>query len=177
MKTACLFLLLTTSFLCYAQVYTPEKARIVFFAKTPAADIDAVNNTINSHFEAQLGTIDFSLNMKDFDFKKSLMKEHFDTKYLETGKYPQATFRGKLLGYGLNMVGRQEVHAVGMLTIHGVTKEIDVACKLEFKDGKVLATTKFQVALKDYDIKEPQLLWQTMAKVIDVTVDLIYKAP
>ena len=113
--------------------------------------------------------------MKDFEFRKSLMKEHFNEKYLESDKFPKSTFQGKITGYSIDKSGAQEVKSSGKLTIHGVTKEIESTGTIEFINGKAIAKSKFIVLLKDYDIKIPQLLWKNIAESIDVTIDLTYK--
>ncbi len=170
---AVLVLISTSSF---AQKYGIEKAKVMFFSKTPVEDIDATNTLINSLFNTATGDIVFSMMVKDFEFKKSLMKEHFNEKYLETEKYPKSTFQGKLKGYSIEKSGKQEVRAVGKLTIHGVTRDVDVPGTVEFKDGRIAAASSFQVALKEYNIKIPQLLWKKIAEVIDVNLDFTYKS-
>jgi polyisoprenoid-binding protein YceI len=175
MKKTALVALVLISSCSYAQKYGIEKAKAMFFSKTPVEDIDAKNTVVSSLFNTATGDIVFSMMMRDFAFKKSLMKEHFNEKYLETDKYPKSTFQGKLTGYSTEKAGKQEVRAIGKLTIHGVTKDVDVPGTLEFKDGKIEATSKFQVSLKDYDIKIPQLLWKKVAEVIDVNLDFTYK--
>jgi polyisoprenoid-binding protein YceI len=147
----------------------------MFFSKTPVEDINAKNTAVNSLFNSATGDIAFSMMMKDFEFKKSLMKEHFNEKYLETDKFPKSTFQGKLIGYSVDKAGVQEVKGSGKLTIHGVTKEVETTGTVEFVNGKAIAKSKFIVLLKDYDIKIPQLLWKNIAESIDVTIDLTYK--
>jgi polyisoprenoid-binding protein YceI len=147
----------------------------MFFSKTPVEDINAKNTAVNSLFNSATGDIAFSMMMKDFEFKKSLMKEHFNEKYLETDKFPKSTFQGKLIGYSVDKAGVQEVKGSGKLTIHGVTKEVETTGTVEFVNGKAIAKSKFIVLLKDYDIKIPQLLWKNIAESIDVTIDVTDK--
>jgi len=176
MKTLITIFFLIIHSIAWGQKYGVEKARIMFFSKTPVEDIDATNTIVSSLFNPATADIVFSIMMKDFEFKKSLMKEHFNEKYLETEKFPKATFQGKLVGFDANKSGIQNVRAIGKLTIHGVTKEIDSPATIEIKGAKIEASAKFQVALKDYDIKIPQLLWKKIAEIIDVNVELTYKA-
>ncbi len=175
MKKLFILAFLSLSTLGWSQKYTVEKSSIMFFSKTPVEDIQAKNTAVNSLFNSATGEIVFSMMMKDFDFRKSLMKEHFNEKYLETEKFPKSTFQGKLIGYSIDKAGLQEVKGSGKLTIHGVTKDIETTGTLEFVNGKAIAKSKFIVLLKDYDITIPQLLWKNIAESIDVTVDLSYK--
>lgn len=170
---ACLFLLATAG---WAQKYTTESTFISFFSHASIEDITAENKKTSSIFNTATGEIVFSVPIKEFEFAKSLMKEHFNEKYMETEKFPKSTFQGKLVGYDAKAKGEQQVKAQGKLTIHGVTREIDVAGTFEVKDGKIVMKSKFPVKLEDYNITRPQLLWQNIAEVVDVTLDFTFKA-
>jgi polyisoprenoid-binding protein YceI len=108
-------------------------------------------------------------------FAKSLMQEHFNEKYMESEKFPKATFQGKLTGFDLTKSGSQEVRAQGKLTIHGVTRDIDVPGTIEVAGKKITMKSKFMVKVADYDITIPQLLFQNIAEQVEVTVDFTYK--
>jgi polyisoprenoid-binding protein YceI len=94
---------------------------------------------------------------------------------METEKFPKATFQGKIEGFSLTASGPQQARAIGKLTIHGVTKEIDVSGTMEVVNGKVTMKTKFVVKLEDYNITRPQVLWQNIAEQVDVTIDFLLK--
>ncbi|MBL7872688.1 MAG: YceI family protein [Cyclobacteriaceae bacterium] len=165
-------------FICHstqAQKFTVEKSTVIFFSKATVEDIKADNTKLASIFNTSSGEVAFSIPIKDFEFEKALMKEHFNEKYLETEKFAKATFQGKLLGYSANATGVQPVSAIGKLTIHGITKEVTIEGTLENVDGKINAKSKFNVKLEDYKIKIPQLLWQNIAEQVEVTIDITYK--
>ena len=64
---------------------------------------------------------------------------------------------------------------VNKLSIHGVTRDVDLPGTLEFAGGKTILKSKFMVMLKDYDIKIPKLVWQNIAEEIEVKIEFIYK--
>jgi polyisoprenoid-binding protein YceI len=68
------------------------------------------------------------------------------------------------------------VRAQGKLTIHGVTKGVDVPGTIEIQGQKILMKSKFMVVLEDYQVTRPQLLWQNIAEQVEVTVEFTYKA-
>jgi len=158
-----------------AQKYTADKAFISFFSDAAIEDITADNTKVSTIFNAATGDLVFSVPMKDFRFAKSLMQEHFNEKYMETEKYPKATFQGKMLGYDMKKSGPQETHAQGKLTIHGVTHEIDVPGTFAVEGKKLTMKSKFMVKVADYEITIPQLLFQNIAEQVEVTVDFLYK--
>lgn len=148
---------------------------ISFFSDAALEDIKAENNLVGSLFNATSGDLVYIVKIKDFKFEKSLMREHFNEKYMETEKFPKSTFQGKITGFKANTPGQQKVRAIGKLSIHGISRDIDVPGTLEFASGKVNMQSKFIVKLVDYNIKIPKLVWQNIAEEIEVKIDFTYK--
>src|SRR5690554_782336 len=91
-----------------AQSYKSVQSKTTFFSSAPLEDITATNTQASSLFNSETGAIAFMVPIKGFRFRKSLMQQHFNENYLESDKYPQATFEGKLSGYDLTKSGVQE---------------------------------------------------------------------
>jgi polyisoprenoid-binding protein YceI len=157
-----------------AQRYVLESSTITFFSDAAIEDITASNSKTTSIIDVGGLSIAFSVPMTEFEFEKSLMKEHFNEKYLESEKYPKATFQGKLTSFRLEP-GIQNSTASGKLVIHGITRDVTIPGTVEYKDGKLILNTKFIVKLEDHKIKIPQLLWQNIAEQVEVTANLTYK--
>lgn len=176
MKTGFFFILfLITPLFVAGQKFTTEKSSITFYSDAAIEDIKAVNSKGSSMINTSTGELVFSIPIKEFEFEKALMQEHFNEKYLESDKYPKAIFTGKLEGLIYEQSGEQQINARGRLTIHGVTQEIKVPGKIELRDGRIYARANFMVRLETYKIKIPQLLWQNIAEEVEVTVDFTYK--
>ena len=100
---------------------------ISFFSSTPFEDIKAENHKVASVYDVPTGTIEFSALIKAFEFPKAMMQEHFNEDYLESDKYPKATFKGNLTvapGDDPGKAGRHAVKVEGDLVLHGVTRHI-----------------------------------------------------
>jgi hypothetical protein len=175
MKKTLTLLLLVIATHTYAQKYVSEKTFVSFFSDAVLEDITATNKKASSIFNSTTGDIAFSIPIKEFQFAKSLMQEHFNEKYMDSEKYPKSTFQGKVTGYNPDAKGVQNVRAAGKLTIHGVTKEVDIPGTIEKKDDKVLMKSKFIVKVADYNIEIPTLVFQNIAEQVEVTVDFVYK--
>jgi polyisoprenoid-binding protein YceI len=158
-----------------AQKFVAEKSFVSFFSDALLEDITADNKKASSIINTATGDIAFSIPIKEFQFAKSLMQEHFNEKYMESETYPKATFQGKVNGFDPKATGIQNVTATGKLTIHGVTKDVDIPGTIEIKDNKILAKSKFIVKVADYKIEIPQLVFQNIAEQVEVTVDFVYK--
>ena len=175
-KLILVFFLITQTLLSQAQKYVAESSAVSFFSHGAIEDIAAKNSKSMSIFNMATDDIVFAIPIKDFEFEKSLMKEHFNEKYLETEKFPKANFQGKISGFQNTISGEQQAKGVGKLTIHGVTKEIDMPGTVEVVNGKLVMKSKFTVKLKDYNIAIPQLLWQNIAEEVEVKIEFTYKA-
>ena len=173
-----LFLILPVFLICvtgFAQKFTAEKSIITFFSDVAIEDIKADNKKASSIFNTATGEIVFSVPINEFKFAKSLMQEHFNEKYMESEKYPKATFQGRIEPYDANQKASQQTKAIGKLTIHGVTNDIEIPGTIEKVNDKLRMNAKFMVKLVDYKITIPQLLWQNIAEQVEVTVDFTFK--
>jgi hypothetical protein len=133
-----------------AQKYIVEKGVITFFSHAAVEDITAVNEKAIGMFSTQTLDLAFSVPIREFQFHKKLMQEHFNgDKYMESDKYPKATFAGKLEGFDKNTQGPQPAKAKGKLTIHGVTLDVTIQGTAEAAGEKIMMKSKFLVKLAD----------------------------
>jgi polyisoprenoid-binding protein YceI len=159
----------------YAQLYVADGGVITFYSSAPLEDIQASNGKVSSIFNTVTGDIAFSVPINQFEFKKKLMQEHFNDKYMESDKYPRATFSGKVTGFDPERTSAQQVTARGKLTIHGITREVVIPGTVERHAERLRIFTRFMVKLEDYQVKIPRLMWQNIAEEVEVTVDVEYK--
>lgn len=172
MKAAALCLvLLSITAVTPAQKFISEKSSVTFFSKATIEDIAAHNEKSMGLFDPSTGDAAFSIPIVEFQFEKSLMKEHFNEKYMETEKYPKGTFQGKITGYTTGGAGLQAARAKGQLTIHGVSQEVDVPGTVEWKGDRIVLTAKFMVKLEDHKIKIPTLLFKNIAESVEVSIE------
>lgn len=177
MKACFSFLVLfSIVFQGFAQKYKSEEGKITFFSDAPIEDIAATNEKASSLFDLTSGEIAFIVPIVDFEFEKSLMKEHFNEKYMETEKFPTASFKGKIAGYDKTILTEQAVIANGALTIHGQSSKVSVKGTLQVQNGMINVKSSFMVELKDYKIKIPKLLWQNIAEKVEVKTEFTFKA-
>jgi polyisoprenoid-binding protein YceI len=169
-----LLLLFLSAQLLTAQKYKIEKSLVTFYSAAPVEDIKAVNTKASSFFDKSTGEVVFSIPINQFQFEKMLMQQHFNEKYMESEKYPRASFQGKIEGIK-NDLSQQQVRAIGILTIHGVSNQIEVPGQLKFIGNKIEMNAVFIVKLEDYQIKIPAIMWKNIAEEIEVTVEFTYK--
>ncbi|MBY0433991.1 MAG: YceI family protein [Cyclobacteriaceae bacterium] len=175
MKKSLILLFCTCTVVVQAQKFIAEKSAVSFFSKATIEDIKADNAKSSSIFNSETGEIAFSFPIKEFKFDKKLMQEHFNEKYMDSEKYPKSTFQGKIIDYQMTGTGAQSVKAQGKLTIHGITKDIDVPGTFEVEGNKITMKSKFMVKLEDYEVPRPQLLWKNIAEEIEISIDFTFK--
>ena len=102
------------------------------------------------------------------------MQEHFNENYLESTKFPKATFAGKITNLNevnFSVDGTYNAIVTGQMTIHGVTKEITTNGALTVAGGNIKLNAGFKLPLVDYRIDIPSLVSDKVAKEVTVLVD------
>lgn len=105
------------------------------------------------------------------------MEKHFNSMYLETDKYPTASFRGKLAdSLDLSHDTIYLTKATGILKIHGMDHAGTYEGRVESKAGHVSLSCSFPVRLEDHNIKVPGSTFLNIAQEIEVKVYFEYVA-
>jgi len=149
--------------------YLTKSGTINFFSKTLLEDITADNNQVLSIVDATNGKMAISILMKSFLFKKALMQEHFNENYVESDKYPKATFTGTILNFNAVTEAKSAVNVKGVLTIHGVSKEIMIDANMVKTKEAVLVDGEFMISLADFEVEIPAVVAKSIAKNIKVS--------
>lgn len=164
------------AFSANAQRFATKTGTIAFDATSPAEDITASTSSATGVVEGTSGKVEISVNVKGFHFKRALMEEHFNENYIESAKFPKATFSGQLEGWNAEMLkkdGTQNLTAKGKLTMHGVTKDVQTKATITVKGGAIVAAnTDFTIAAADYGIEIPSAVKDKIAKTIKIAVKL-----
>lgn len=114
--------------------------------------------------------------MQSFEFEKSLMQEHFNSKkFLNTKANPKAKLVGKIVNLdkvNFKKDGTYAANVEGDLTINGVTNPVKEKAMITVKGGTISLSTKFNLTLADYKIAfkggKPST---NIAKTVEITVE------
>ncbi len=159
-------------------LYLSKDGHIKFFSDAPLEDIEANNHKVGSVMNIENGDIEFSVLIMAFQFEKALMQEHFNENYMESAKYPKATFKGKIVNFDeVNFAsdGTYPAEVEGELTIRGVAKPVKASGLITVKGEEIQVASDFMVAPADYNIEIPGLVREKIAKEIKVSVANTYK--
>ena len=151
-------------------LYRTSTGELSFFSKTPVLDIEAVNQKTGAILNASTKDLAIQAKITDFQFPNKLMQEHFNENYMESERFPTTKFVGKIKEQlDLTKPGTYPVTAAGNLTIHGVTKPVEVKGTLVATANEVKVNFSFQVRTADYQIEIPTLVFNKIAEVIAVS--------
>jgi polyisoprenoid-binding protein YceI len=148
-----------------------ENVNASFYSETPAENIEAFNDNGDAVLEVKTGSLMFVIPVKDFEFEKSLMQKHFNKNYLESDKFPEATFEGKILDWNGLPSAKKEYRIEGTLNIHGVSQEINEMASLDPSEDGLKGQSTFKILLVDYKVKVPKLVVKKIAEEIEITIE------
>jgi polyisoprenoid-binding protein YceI len=172
MKKIILLTLLLLANITFSQRLLTRSGEIKFDASMPnLVEIVGKSNTVSAILDLATGQFATSVIIKSIRFKVPLMEEHFNENYMESSKYANSTFKGKIAGFDAKKLSATKIayDVEGDLTIHGVTKKVKTKIYLTSNGGKVGATGNFLVHAQDYGIEIPSLVKEKFAEQIKVS--------
>ncbi|MEK8179661.1 YceI family protein [Flavobacterium buctense] len=155
-----------------------KTGKITFEASVPAfEEVKAKNEAVTCILNPATGEIASLALLKGFRFKVALMEEHFNENYVESDKFPKATFKGKIEGFDLSKLTAtaKEYTLKGKLELHGKTKDITVIAKIKKTDAGVEIDSDFTVNTDDFDIEIPSVVSKKLSKKVAVKLDFTLK--
>ncbi|MCB0664060.1 MAG: YceI family protein [Saprospiraceae bacterium] len=162
------------SYLLFAQdlILEVNEGNAYFVSEAPLELIEAQSNHLKGLLEPETGKFAFVIPVQSFEgFNSPTQREHFRENFLETDKYPNATFSGKLIEkIDLREDGTYQLRAKGKFTVHGVVKELIIRCTIHIQNGKWDFESKFSVRLEDHNITIPKIVNQKISEEIQVSI-------
>ena len=152
-----------------------RQGKVSFFSYTPVENIKAENNQVLSIIDLESHDIAVNILMSAFIFEKALMREHFNESYIESDIYPKSSFEGKILDFDPSFSTEQTKRVQGKITIHGVTKDIELKARIVREDDVLLLTGDFQLQVADFKVKIPPIVAGNIAETIQVKFRLQYQ--
>ena len=161
-----------------AQKYFTRSGEITFKSEAPLETIEANNVKATSVLDVQSGRIEWAVLIKAFRFEKALMEEHFNENYMESSKYPKASFKGKINNMAdvdFSIDGTYPIEVEGEMEIHGQTQLVVTTATILIEEGRVIGKSELTLEVADYGIKIPKIVKDNIAKEVTVTVHANYE--
>lgn len=177
-RNICPLILLLWMSPAMSQKMTTRAGQITFEASVPSFEpIFAVNNGASCTLNAATGDIGTAAMMKGFKFRVSLMQEHFNDNYVESHRYPKATFKGRIENFSASKLTNEphEFRIKGKMEIHGKTKAITIPAKIRRIDNGIEITSNFTLNTADFNISIPSVVRNKVSDVVNVNCTFVVK--
>lgn len=177
-KIALLVLVALCSFAPIQEKKLTKTGTIVFEASVPSfEEVKGKNSAVTCVLNTSNGEIAALALMKGFRFKIALMEEHFNENYIESSKFPKATFKGKIENFDLSKVTTtaEEYSIKGKLELHGKSKEITTIAKIKKTGSDIEIKTNFSVNASDFDIEIPSVVSKKVSKKVNIDCNFLLK--
>ncbi len=164
-------LILLSVVFAQAQVYTASETSVRFFSDAPIIDIEAVSRMATASLNIEKKEVFIEIPINSFAFKKAMMQTNFNEKYMESKRYPNARFKGKLNNLpSFDTDGIYKVNFVGRLNLHGVERPLTIPCTFTVKKSKITFQTEFAVKSADYKIAAPDVIYRKVGEEVRIEV-------
>lgn len=175
MRRHIFFLFLLVGFLqspVFSQQFSVQSGAINFVSEAKLELIKASSNDLKGKLDLSRKLVAFVVKINSFKgFNSPLQREHFNENYLESDRFPDASFSGKIIeDIDFSKDGQYTVRAKGMLTVHGIQQERIIKSNIEVKGGKIKLQSNFTVQLADHQITIPKIVHEKLASEIKVEV-------
>jgi hypothetical protein len=156
----------------HEKIYSTQAGTISFKSEAPLEIITAASKKMEGVVDALALSFAFAVSIRTFEgFNNGLQQQHFYENYLETDKYPTASYSGKIIEHvDLSKPGIYQVRAKGQLNIHGRAKERIIKVEIISTGSELKVNSEFLVPLIDHQIEVPRIVNQKIAQEIHVRV-------
>lgn len=154
----------------FAQRLSINDSKITFTSNAELEIITATSQKVQGLIDPATNQFAFTVDVRSFmGFNSALQREHFNEKYMESEKFPRASFSGKIIEpVDFSADGTFEVRAKGELDIHGQKQIRIIKSRVKVDKGIVYLEAAFFVPLSDHNISIPTIVNQKIATEIEV---------
>ena len=179
MKNSIFVCTLVITAISYAQeMMITKNGKVTFDASVPSfEEVTAKSDVATCVLNPKTGEIASLVLMKGFRFKVALMEEHFNENYIESSKYPKATFKGKIENFDVLALNdtAQDYKIKGTLELHGKSKEITTTASIRKTDGGIEIISDFSINTEDYAISIPAVVKNKISNKVDIRSEFTVK--
>ncbi|MBA3705437.1 MAG: YceI family protein [Bacteroidetes bacterium] len=171
-KSLLTIMAITLNTVMFSQIYMAKTCEINLFSAAPLENIEAVNKAAKPLINTATNDVQVKVVITAFVFEKPLMQEHFNENYMESDKFPNAFFKGKI-NEKINWTkdGEYKVTVTGKLTMHGIEKDRTIDGVVKINGSQINISSKFNVHIADHKIEVPSLYVQNVAEDVEIKLN------
>lgn len=169
-KITLLFLIFIATTTIAQEKMTTNKGIINFEASVPFfEEVKAINKKTACVLITKTGEITCLAIIKNFQFERSLMEEHFNANYMESHRFPKAIFKGRIEKFDLKNIdsNANQYQIIGKITMHGKSKKIIVTGTIKKGAQGIELMTNFPLNTDDFKIEIPFIVRSKVSKNVN----------
>ncbi|MFV5702635.1 YceI family protein [Flavobacterium sp. XS2P12] len=169
-KITLLFLIFIATTAVAQEKMTTDKGIINFEASVPFfEEVKAINKKASCVLLTKTGEITCLAIIKNFQFERSLMEEHFNKNYMQSHRFPKAIFKGRIEKFDLKNIGSNatEYQITGKITMRGKSKKIIVTGIIKKGTQGIELSTNFPLNTDDFKIEIPFIVRSKVSKNVN----------
>lgn len=165
-------MVMMTGYTGQENLFYTDSGHIKFTSDAPLEFIQASSNELAGILNINDLSFSFTVPMVSFQgFNSALQRTHFNENYIESEKFPNSTFKGKIIEeIDFSSPGTYQIRAKGLLNVHGIDSDRIIRCTIRVETGMITVESSFRVPLDEHKIKIPSIVQQKIAEVIDVSI-------
>ena len=157
-----------------------DKSTAEFHAEDSYDAFDGTTNRVSGTIVADpanpsAGSVTLSVDMNSLDTGVGLRNREMRDRYLQTPKFPTATFQSKSVEAPASIAANApaDIRVAGDFMLHGVTKAMTIPVRVVvLPDGRIHATSQFAVHMPDFGINVPKNVLVTVNDEVPVRLDI-----
>ena len=159
------------------RLYFTDTGHVNFTSDAPLEMIRASSKKLAGILNMNDRSFTFSIPTTSFEgFNSALQRTHFNENYMESEKFPNSTFNGKIIEeVDFSQPGNIHIRAKGQLTIHGIVQDRIIRCNVKVGPSGIELDADFTVPLEDHNITIPSIVQQKIAEIINVNIRFTLK--
>ncbi len=174
----------------HAQEYHIDRSRdnrVVFISRSPKDEIEGTTDLIDgyAYIEGDSGLVagaDYTgselyleVELNGLDTGIRLRNRQMRDDYLETDRYPYATYSAAIESVERNSGGEYTINASGKFSVHGVERPLQISCNSVVAGAGYRVRCGFELLLSDYNIERPALMFLKLSDTIRLQLDFYLK--
>ncbi|BDD06819.1 YceI family protein [Aureibacter tunicatorum] len=159
-----------------AQLYLTKTGLTKFKASVEAFEpVEAENHSSTAILNSSTGEVAGLLFLGGFEFEIALMQEHFNENFMESDKYPKASFKGVIEGFDFSKLEAKESDFImnGTVTVRGIERSIKTVVYLSKIEQEVYVKSKFVLFPEEFDIDIPHIVRNKIAESVIVDINYV----
>lgn len=120
-------------------------------------------------------TVQLTIDLASLETGVALRDREMRDLYLETKKFPSASFRSVAVDAPAAILPNQpaDIKVTGDFSMHGVTRKMTIPVRVVLiPDGRIHVTSRFNIKLTDFAIKVPHNVLVTVDDSVPLRLDL-----